>query len=87
MGHTTNKGFWIPEKPSTPPPEEMLALPEPPRAGGRGSMGRPSKKHPKLPAGAKLPRGGGRLPKEIKQDTDQESQNEDEPPEVCYPLI
>lgn len=82
MGHTTNKGFWIPEKPSAPPPEEMLALPEAPRAGGRGATGRPSRKHLKLPAGPKLPRGGGRLPKEIKQETDQESQHEDEPPEV-----
>ena len=82
MGHTTNKGFWIPEKPSTPPPGEMLALPEAPRAGGRGATGRPSRKHPKLPAGPKLPRGGGRQPKEIKQETDQESQHEDEPPEV-----
>ena len=83
MGHTTNKGFWIPEKPPTPPAEEMLALPEAPRAGGRGATGRPSRKHPRLPAGPKLPRGGGRQPKEIKQETDQESQHEDEPPEVC----
>ena len=83
MGHTTNKGFWIPEKPSTPPPEELLALPEPQR-GGRGTTGRSSRKHPKPPAGPKPPRGGGRPPKEIKQETDQESQNEDEPPEVDY---
>lgn len=83
MGQTTNKGFWIPEKPANPPQEEMPALPEAPRAGGRGAFNRPSKRHPKLSAGPKPPRGAGRLPKEIKQETDQESQQEDEAPEVC----
>ena len=86
MGHTTNKGFWIPEKPPTPPPQELLALPEPPRCG-RASTGRPTKKHSKPPAGPKPPRGLGRPPKEIKQETDQESQVEDEPPEVCVACL
>lgn len=89
MGHTTNKGFWIPEKPPTPPREEMLALPEPPRPSGRGSVGRASKRHHKLPAGPKPPRvnGAGRVPKEVKQETDQESQFEDEPPEVSHACL
>ena len=80
MGHTTNKGFWIPEKPVALPQEEMLALPEPPR--GRGAGGRPPKKH-RAPAAPKAAKGPGRQPKAIKlEETDQESQDE-EPPVVC----
>ena len=79
MGHTTNKGFWIPEKPVTPPQEEILALPEPPK--GRGAGGRPLKKH-KAPAAPKVPKGPSRQPKATKlEETDQESQDE-EPPMV-----
>lgn len=79
MGHTTNKGFWIPEKPVAPPQEELLALPEPPK--GRGAGGRPLKKH-KAPAAPKVPKGPGRQPKAIKlEETDLESQDE-EPPMV-----
>ncbi len=79
MGHTTNKGFWIPEKPVAPPQEEFLALPEPSK--GRNGGGRPLKKH-KAPSAPRVPKAGpGRQPKEIKQETDQESQDE-EPPTV-----
>ena len=81
MGHTTTKGFWIPEKPVAPPQEEILALPEPPK--GRGAGGRPPKKH-KAPAAPKAPKGPGRQPKAIKlEETDQESQDE-EPPIVSH---
>lgn len=84
MGHTTNKGFWIPEKPVALPQEEMLALPEPPR--GRGAGGRPPKKH-RAPAAFKAPKGPGRQPKAIKlEETDQESQDE-EPPVVWNQII
>ncbi len=84
MGHTTNKGFWIPEKPVALPQEEMLALPEPPR--GRGAGGRPPKKH-RAPAAPKAPKGPGRQPKAIKlEETDQEFQDE-EPPVVWNQII
>ncbi|DBA76675.1 TPA: hypothetical protein ACH3X2_008711 [Trebouxia sp. C0005] len=83
MGHTTNKGFWIPEKPVALPQEEVLALPEPPK--GRGAGGRPPKKH-RAPAAPKAPRGPGRQPRAIKlEETDQESQ--DEEPPVAVQLI
>lgn len=81
MGHTTNKGFWIPEKPAALPQEEFLALPEPPK--GRSAGGRPPKKH-KAPAAPKAPKPG-RPAKEVKQETDVESQDE-EPPTVCFPM-
>ncbi|DBA81836.1 TPA: hypothetical protein ACH3X1_007555 [Trebouxia sp. C0004] len=77
MGHTTNKGFWIPEKPVALPQEEILALPEPLK--GRGAGGRPPKKH-RAPAAPRVPKGPGRQPKAIKlEETDQESQDEEPP--------
>ena len=75
MGHTTNKGFWIPEKPLAPPQEEVLALPEPPK--GRTTGRRPLKRQHKPPSAPRALKAGA--DREIKQETDQESQEEEVP--------
>lgn len=74
MGHTTNKGFWIPEQPVAPLAEAVLALPEPARP-------RPVKSHTKS-ASANRPsrRLTNRPPREIKQEAAEEI--EEAPPQV-----
>ena len=79
MGHTTNKGFWIPEKPLAPPAEALLALPEPAKP-------RAFKSHTRAPAAPKpRKRLTTRQPKEVKQEADEEV--EEEPPEVIDCLL
>lgn len=79
MGHTTNKGFWIPEKPLAPPAEALLALPELARS-------RPLKPHSRAAAVPKpRKRLSSRPPKEIKMETEEEL--DEEPPQVKTLLI
>lgn len=74
VGLTTNKGFWIPEKPLAPPVEALLALPDPGKPRALKSQGRAAAA-PRAPK-----RAANRQPKEVKQEF--EELQEEEPPEV-----